>query len=312
MTKSEDPQRIELHHPDGSTSPLLIVETDHRDERRPAVLVMPGLAVGARYYLPLARALAAEGIDVAITELRGQGESTYRIGRNSAPAGYHESAAQDIPLALDAMERRLGRRDVLLMGHSMGAQLGVYHLARRDPRVVGLVAVASQLPYHRGFDPQMGRRLRLGAIVMPVVGRLTGSVPAQFFGAEGRVPADRIRDWSTLAATGVMQPARADIDYPAALAQVTVPALAVVVADDPLAPANAARNLLGLLPSAPTTLELEPQALGHNTWARRPAEIVARVVAWIDREVVPRRGPCGAAVLSPDRDDDDNFTADDS
>ena len=294
MTTIEDPARVELHHPDGSTSPLLIVETDQRDERRPSVLVLPGIAVGARYYLPLARALAAEGVDVAITELRGQGESTYRIGRRSAPAGYHESAAEDVPLALDAMEQRLGRRPVILLGHSMGAQIGVYHLARHDPRVAGLVAVAAQSPFHRGFPGPVGRKLRAGSVILPALGWLSGHVPGQFFGAKGRIPADRIRDWARLAAAGVMQPARGDLDYPAGLSRVTVPALAVVIADDPLAPASAARNLLAMLPSARTTLELEPEALGHNSWARRPAEVVARVLAWTDREVV-----------RPERDDDE-------
>ena len=285
MTKTEDPQRVELSHSDGSTSPLLIVPAARRDENRPAVLVLPGIAVGARYYLPLARALADAGVDVAITELRGQGESTHRIGRSGGAAGYHESAGEDVPLAVEAMQRELGPRPVVLLGHSMGAQIGVYHLARRDPRVVGLIAVAAQSPFHRGFPREFGRKLRLGSIVMPIVGRVAGHVPGQFFGATGRVPADRVRDWARLAATGVMQPARADLDYIDGLARVTVPALAVVIADDPLAPESAARNLLALLPAARTTLESEPQPLGHNTWARRPDEIVARVLAWIDREL---------------------------
>lgn len=285
MTKTEDPQRVELSHSDGSTSPLLIVPAARRDENRPAVLVLPGIAVGARYYLPLARALADAGVDVAITELRGQGESTHRIGRSGGAAGYHESAGEDVPLAVEAMQRELGPRPVVLLGHSMGAQIGVYHLARRDPRVVGLIAVAAQSPFHRGFPREFGRKLRLGSIVMPIVGRVAGHVPGRFFGATGRVPADRVRDWARLAATGVMQPARADLDYIDGLARVTVPALAVVIADDPLAPESAARNLLALLPAAHTTLESEPQPLGHNTWARRPDEIVARVLAWIDREL---------------------------
>ena len=290
MTSSEksvnaDQQRVELSHPDGSTSPLLLVPASNRDERRPAVLILPGIAVGARYYLPIARALADAGIDVAITELRGQGESTHRIGRGGGAAGYHESAAEDIPLALDAMQRELGDRRVVLLGHSMGAQISVYHLARHDPRVVGMIAVAAQSPFHRGFPTSFGRRLRFGSIVMPIVGAIAGHVPGQFFGASGRVPADRIRDWAKLASTGSMQPARADLDYLDGLARVTVPVLAVVIADDPLAPEGAARNLLAMLPSARTTLELEPLALGHNTWARRPDEIVARLVAWIDREV---------------------------
>ncbi|WP_440220246.1 alpha/beta fold hydrolase [Dietzia sp. MNB45] len=296
MTTMEDPQRVELQHSDGSTSPLLIVETARRDVSRPAILVLPGIAVGARYYLPLARALAAEGVDVAITELRGQGESTYRIGRRSGPAGYHESAAEDVPLALDAMEQRLGTRSVVLLGHSMGAQIGVYHLARHDPRVVGLIAVAAQSPFHRGFPGSFGHKLRAASVILPTLAWLSGHVPGQFFGAQGRIPADRVRDWSRLAGRGVMQPARADLDYPAGLARVTVPALAVAIADDPLAPARAARNLLAMLPSARTTVELEPEALGHNAWARRPAEVVARVLSWIDREL---------GAVTPGGDDDE-------
>ena len=76
MTKIDDPHRIELHHADGSTSPLLIVEADPRDENRPAVLVLPGIAVGARYYLPLARALAAE------TERNVVARAGYRVLEN--------------------------------------------------------------------------------------------------------------------------------------------------------------------------------------------------------------------------------------
>src|SRR5699024_9739047 len=151
-------------------------------------LLLPGIAVGARYYLPVARALAAEGVDVAITELRGQGESTYRIGRRSGPAGYHESAGEDVPLALDAMEQRLGCRSVVLLGHSMGAQIGVYHLARHNPRVIGLIAVAAQSPFHRGFPGSLGTKLRAASIILPTLGWLSGHVPGQFFGAQGKIP----------------------------------------------------------------------------------------------------------------------------
>lgn len=313
MTRTEEPRRIALDHPDGSTSPLLLVESPGRHARRPAVLVLPGIAVGARYYLPLARALAAEGVDTAITELRGQGESTHHVGRGGGASGYHESAAEDIPLALDAMQQQLGDRPVVALGHSMGAQLGVYHLARHDRRVTGLVAVAAQSPYHRGYPGPMRRRLRVGATLLPAIGRVVGRVPGRFFGASGTVSADRIRDWSKLAATGTMQPARADLDYPGGLARVTVPVLSVVIADDPLAPASAARALLALLPSAHSTLEQEPRALGHNSWARQPAEIVERVVSWMDREDPGGRregqAPAGRGVVSRSSDDDEGADA---
>ena len=297
--------RVTLEHADGSTSPLLLVPAERTGESAGpvtasadssastpadppaaaplAVLVLPGIAVGARYYLPLARELAAGGLDVAVTEIRGQGESTHVPRRAGPPAGYHESAAEDVPAALDALEREFGPRRVVLLGHSMGAQIGAYHLARRDPRVVGLVGVATQSPWHRGFDAPVGRRLRIGARVLPLYGLLRGTVPESFFGATGVQPATRIRDWARLAARGRMQPARADIDYPAALREVTVPVLLVAIAGDDQAPPSAGRELLRLLPAAPAELEVEPTELGHNRWARTPGPIVRRVLDWADR-----------------------------
>ena len=162
----------------------------------------------------------------------------------------------------------------------MGAQLGVYHLARHDPRVVGLIAVASQSPYHRGYPVEFGRKLRFGSIIMPLVGRVAGHVPGRFFGATGRVPADRVRDWAELAGTGVMQPARADLDYLDGLARVTVPALAVSIADDPLAPASAARNLLSLLPAAPRP---RGGAAAARTQHGRAAPTTSSPASWPDR-----------------------------
>ena len=296
---TDEPRRVPLEHPDGSTSPLLLVEataggTDSdiaasRPGAAPgepplAVLVVPGIAVGARYYLPLARALAAGGVDTAVTELRGQGESSYRVARGSGPAGYHESAAQDLPAALDGLERALGPRRVVLLGHSMGAQIGVYHLARRDRRVVGLIGVATQSPYHRGFPAETGRRLRVGAAILPLIGLVTGSVPARFLGGTGAQPTSRMRDWARLVARGTLQPARADIDYPAALREVTVPILLVAIAGDEQAPESAGRELLRLVPSAPGRIDLETTELGHNRWARTPEPVVRRVLAWLDEQ----------------------------
>lgn len=311
-TATVDPERVTLEHPDGSTSPLLLVRADpnstdpvRADPERAddsaggtpgsargassdapplAILVLPGVAVGARYYVPIARELAAAGVDVALTELRGQGESTHAPGHGSAPSGYHESAAEDVPLALDAMERELGPRRVVLLGHSMGAQIGLYHLARHDRRVVGLVGVAAQSPYHRGFSGRTARSLRIGSVLLPLIGLVRGSVPAKAFGGGGDQPAARIRDWAGLARSGRMQPGRADLDYPRALAEVDVPVLLVAIAGDTEAPEAAARELLRLVPGARATVELEPTELGHNRWARTPGPVTPRILDWLRRE----------------------------
>lgn len=285
MVRVSASDSIGLAHPDGSTSTLLLTPATAQ-RRGITVLVIPGIAVGARYYRPLAEGLAAAGFDVGSMELRGQGDSTHTPGRRGDTAGFHETAGEDIPLALDHLENTFGDQLVILLGHSMGAQKALYNLARGDRRVAGMVGVATQSPYYRGYDGRIGRWMRVGSVIMPAVGLALGYVPAQFFGAaDGKIPASRVRDWAKLAGRNSMQPARADLDYPSGLAQVTSPILLIAIAGDEQAPVSAGENLLALVPEAKGTIEFEPTELGHNRWARQPELIVERIARWADAEV---------------------------
>jgi len=276
---------LSLEHSGGHTSELRIFEST--SATRGLVLILPGIAVGARYYDPIAAGFAAAGFTAAITELPAQGTSTIGVGRGAAPTGYHDAAAEEFPLAIETLRARAGQHlPLFLLGHSQGGQLASYYVARQAAlgreEPAGLIGIATQSPYFRGYAPKVGRRLRFGSVVMPLGGALFGSVPAAFFGGEGRQPARRIYDWSKLVRTGRMSPVGADVDYRRGMDDARVPALAVTLEGDSLAPPAAARYWLDFLPNGPRTMRHVTDDLGHNRWARRPEPVLEIVLDWID------------------------------
>lgn len=298
------PDRIHtIAHPGEITSELRVFDPELHGHQRPraAVLVLPGIAVGARYYDVLARHLADRGFVAAIMELPGQGTHSNAPGRRSRPTGYHDAAYEDIPLALATFHADMRATDhngpegtdlpVYLLGHSQGGQLAAYYVGRDGdflvphPPVAGIIGVATQSPYYRGYPGMMGRKLFLGSRVLPVIGAVRGSVPETFFGGSGVQPVRRLRDWSTLARHGKMNPVGADIDYPAGMAASDKPVLAITIEGDQEAPVTAARNWLDFFPSAPRTMRHIGEAIGHNRWARTPDAAVDLVESWIDQQL---------------------------
>ncbi len=75
---------------------------------RAAIVLMPALGVAARYYEPLLRHLAAQGVDAAALDLQGQGASSVRASRRAQDNyGYRELLEQDWPAAIAAARQAL-------------------------------------------------------------------------------------------------------------------------------------------------------------------------------------------------------------
>ena len=275
-------QTVPIQMPDGSTVPVTLFPSEGRDDA-PVIVVLPGLGIPGGYYRLFAEALVARGFHAAIGDLRGQGDSKPKPS-SSSRYGYQELVSVDFPAIFEVVREQFPAATPYLLGHSMGGQLGAMYAARIRGRLGGLILVASGSPYHRGFPAETGRRLRVGAAILPLIGLVTGSVPARFLGGTGAQPTSRMRDWARLVARGTLQPARADIDYPAALREGTVPILLVAIAGDEQAPESAGRELLRLVPAAPGRIDLETTELGHNRWARTPEPVVRRVLAWLDEQ----------------------------
>jgi pimeloyl-ACP methyl ester carboxylesterase len=125
--------------------------------RRPPVLFVHGIAMNRQAFdfgverYSVAAHLAAAGFDCFALDLRGHGGS--RCGPTSRWS-LDTYLAEDLPAAFDAIRAATGSEEVLYVGHSQGAILGMAACGLYPSRIRALVALAG--PAH--FDGQ--RRLK--------------------------------------------------------------------------------------------------------------------------------------------------------
>lgn len=242
----------------------------------PVVLIAPAMGVRARYYRPFAAALRHAGLAVAVADLRGTGESTPRPSR-SCRYGYAELAA-DIGAVRAALKDRWDGRRTLLLGHSLGGQAAVLHLALHgEQEVDGLALVAVGIPYWRDFA---GLR-RYGVLPytqgIAATARLLGVWPGWGFG--GRQVRGVIRDWAHTARTGRF-PELDGVDTEAAVGRIRTPVLAISVEGDQYTPHPTLDRLCVKLTAADVAREryhAPGTTLDHFTWVRAAAPLAARI-----------------------------------
>ncbi|MFV2103411.1 alpha/beta fold hydrolase [Micromonospora sp. LOL_024] len=245
----------------------------------PMVLIAPAMGVRARYYRPFAAALRDAGLAVAVADLRGTGESTPRPSR-ACRYGYAELAA-DIGATRAALKPRLDGRRTLLLGHSLGGQAAVLHLALHEAHEVdGLALIAVGIPYWRDFA---GPR-RYGVLPytqgIAATARMLGVWPGWGFG--GRQARGVIRDWAHTARTGRF-PHIGGVDAESAMGRVHTPVLAISVDGDQYTPHPTLDRLCAKLDAAPVERErfhVPGTALDHFTWVHAARPLAARVAGF--------------------------------
>lgn len=252
----------------------------------PVLVVVPGIGVPARRYRHLAADLVGRGLQVVVTELRGQGGSAPPTRRSTH--GYHALATQDLPAVLAAAAARLPGAPLLLLGHSLGGQVGVLTAARAAAAgtpLAGVVLVAAATPHYRAYPPLLAARNLLGTSAVAGVAAVLRVWPGDRLGFAGRQSRVLVRDWARLARTGRYAPAGADVDHEAQLARLGGPVLAVSLAGDGMAPGRAVDRWAQRLPAAELTRAHVPGPLGHVGWLRTPGPVADVVAGWVSAQV---------------------------
>ena len=256
----------------------------------PVLLCLPAMGVPARFYQPLADALArATGGPVCVAELRGQGGSHERADRG-ADFGYREIVEVDLPRWLDHLACQHPQRRIVLLGHSLGGQLAVLACATLADRLSALVLMAAGTAHHRAWPAGHRLRARLTVSAIGLVARLLPWYPGRRLGFGGNQPRRLMRDWSFNAHSGRYRLEGSPLDSDAierALRRVQLPVLALSLAGDPVAPRGARDELLALLPRARVTCaDLLSSAAGspwqrHFSWVREPHDSSLQVADWL-------------------------------
>ncbi|SDG03621.1 Predicted alpha/beta hydrolase [Lentzea fradiae] len=263
---------------------LRVFDPAAQDDRAPVVLVVPAMGIVATYYDPLARGVAATGSPVVVCDLRGHGGSTPGVSRASR-FGQQELVAVDLPAAVAVTRREFPGRPVVLLGHSIGGQLGAAYLGRPEADVDGLALIASGTPHHRVYPRLRGLRVLLGTQTAALLGRAWGYFPGDRVGFGGRESARVITDWARFARTGRFAPAGADLDYEQAMSRVDLPVLVVSVEGDLMHTPAAMDELTGKLASKRVTrlrytAADAGQKLDRYRWVRVPGPLPGWLRDW--------------------------------
>jgi predicted alpha/beta hydrolase len=214
----------------------------------PVVVIWPAMGVPAGYYARFADALRRAGLAVVVAELRGSGTSTPRPSRASR-YGYADLVA-DVGAVQQSLKSRLDGRRRILLGHSLGGQVALLHVAlAEDPMADGLVMVATGLPYWRSYSSVVWRHaIRSFASGVWAVTALLGVWPGWGFG--GRQARGVIRDWTHIVHTGRF-PTINGADPEEAVRAVRIPVLAVSVDGDRHTPHHTLDLMCDKLAAAP-------------------------------------------------------------
>jgi predicted alpha/beta hydrolase len=244
---------------------------------------IPAMGIPARHYLPLAEALAAHGVAVAVHEWRGIGSSNRRAGR-ACDWGYRELLQDDLPAGLAALRARWPQATCWLGGHSLGGQLGSLYASLHPAEFAGLLLVASGAPYWRRF--RHGWLIGAAYVLAPWLAGLLGYLPGRRIGFGGNEARGVIADWSRTGRTGCYAAAGMTQDFEQQLAALQLPLLALRLRDDWLGPQASLDWLLGKLGPGERSVDvITPQELGgpadHFGWMKMPVPIAACIARWL-------------------------------
>ncbi|MDG4827172.1 alpha/beta fold hydrolase [Asanoa sp. WMMD1127] len=246
----------------------------------PVAVVLPAMGVAGRFYRPLAASLVAAGFAVVVADLRGTGDSTPAPNRSSA-YGYAD-LADDVGAVLDSLKADYADRRTVLVGHSLGGQAGLMHVATTpDAPVDGIALVAAAVPYWRSY-PRHG--LIVGAY-MQSIGATAAALrvwPGWTFG--GRQARGVIRDWARSGRTGAFPPING-VDTEAAVGELTTPVLAISIDEDAYTPHEAVDHTVAKLRRSPVRRERIARIVAegrpaHFAWARSPEPVTTLVQDW--------------------------------
>jgi predicted alpha/beta hydrolase len=259
---------------------VLAVHSYPDDGTGPMAVILPAMGVPARYYRHFAAVLHAAGFAVVAVDLRGTGASEPKPSR-ATRYGYAD-LVDDVAAVCATLDERRGDRPLLLVGHSLGGQVGLLHAANDPAGVSGVVLIAAAIPYWRAYPGR--RKFEVFGLTQGIgaVSTVLGVWPGWGFG--GRQAGPVMTDWArTARADSYAHLPGAD----EALAKVATPVLAISFEGDTLVPAAVIDHFLARMPAAPVErTHFTPADLGtavdHLTWARASDPVAERIARFAE------------------------------
>lgn len=247
---------------------------------------LPAMGTRASYYRTFASQLSAQGFNVLTVDWRGQGHSSVRASYTT-DFGYKEMI-DDVRELVTQVDHWFAGTKKIIIGHSLGGQIGSLFAARYAAMVDRLVLITSCSVYYRGWDKSTAYKLRVAGNTFYPVSRAIGYFPGGKVRFGGRESRTVMKDWCRNALSGKYELTHSTYDYEKALQSLSKPVLSISVENDRLASKQAVTNLyekFGATSSVShvhltsATTGLSP--LTHFSWAKSPQYFVNTIQDWV-------------------------------
>ncbi len=279
-----NPETIPLHFSDGESNAINVFRCEKQEAT--VVIIFPALGVKANYYRHYAAALAQKNFHVVTADHRGHGNSSVRASRKS-DFGYKEQIETEYEMILKTVKEKFPQSKIIVMGHSIGAQMGAMFVSRNYPQLDGLIINAGCSVYYKGWGTFKGWGVWLFAVFSNFLAQTLGSYPGHKVGFGNVESKGMISDWFHTAMFGNFMAKGSDFDYEKAMSQMPLPVLAMSYKGDASAPPLALKYLTDKFTFA--TVEThhvkhpEGKKYNHYSWIREPDASMNLVVEWIEK-----------------------------
>lgn len=244
----------------------------HRSDVRfnQAIVICSGTGFLQTYYAAFATWLAAKGYTVLTFDYDGMGASLQGDLKN-CPTRLQDWGTRDIPAAVDFVLAHTSLQQVVLIGHSAGAQmLGVMP---NHAKISKLIAISGSTGHVANMRPEFARKAQfLFNVYMPLSNLIWGYAKLKTIKWGEDLPRQVARQWAQWCKNGdYVQTAivRGEIEHDFH-AQITQPITVIHAEDDDIANEANVAEFLSLYPNASKiTLTLNPKQhgfehIGHN------------------------------------------------
>ncbi|MFE3279644.1 alpha/beta fold hydrolase [Nocardia sp. NPDC059239] len=256
----------------------------------PVVVIVPVMAMKAKNYYSLAKALRAQGLSVATCDLRVHGEATAKLGERT-DFGYREMIEIDLPAIVAAVEERFPCAPMHLFGHSLGGRLALLFCVVEPGRTAGVTVIGTGMVFWWAFGPRRWWEALSLLQWIGLVSRVKGPWPGGVL-IPAPMPGGVMIDWSVHSLTSCYRPGGSSRRYNSLLAAMGLPVLVISLSQDVLGPTSSVDFLVSRLPAAEVSrLDIDENSTvanrDHFRWVEDAPAIAVGVADWITTGSAP-------------------------
>ena len=195
---------------------------------------------------------------------------------------------------IDLSENWFPNTQKIIVGHSLGGQIGSLFAAQFPNAINGLILITSCSVHYKGWNKWASLKLRFAGTMFNSISKIIGYFPGNKIGFAGKESRTVIKDWSYNVRNGEYRLANSDYDYEKALKRLNKPVISISIKNDYLASRKAVENLYNKFSTESDIyhLHLTPEETGisplnHFTWAKKPEYFSEIIEKWWSEKQKP-------------------------